>query len=407
VLFVQSALVPVRRAAAHLGASRVSDGLLAIAPGELRGGLRAGMERTARSIGATAGEVERALPMSSFESVLERVKVTYEAAILMWSQQSSRVGGLTGFSGGTAVTDVRKDSAAGLLKNLAGRFVRDKHLYKPLHALATDILEWEELIDQCGALLDRSELAAMYRARKLRRALLLSAGALVVLGAAGAGVTMKFTVLASRERVESAIAAPDPCAVESIVASDSKRATQDQLRRVDARRQQCEGARAVARYEASCDTLASHLESGQLTAEDEALSQASAPLMGRIARSALAADDLMIAANAMPCQDSKSAERFWTAYARAAGRSQPVWAETEKVSEKLRGLLKAPGAGLSDGSAQAIIDRAEAAAGKAILDGRAESMERAVTLCDFQVSLGVDRGPKCKGVIVVAERLRR
>jgi hypothetical protein len=207
--------------------------------------------------------------------------------------------------------------------------------------------------------------------------------------------------------VETRILASDPCAVESIASSDSKRATADQVRRIDERRRACDGARAIARYEASCEALASHLAAGQLTAEDEPLVQASLPLMNRIVKSALLPEDLLIAAPSMPCQDSKSAERFWATYAKAAGRSPAAWADTEKVSDRLRALLIVPGVGLSEESARMLSDRAEAAAGKAIFDGRPESIARATALCDFHVSVGVDRGPKCKGLIVVAERLQK
>ncbi len=400
---VQCAKAPVRRASAHLSASRVAEGLEAASHDNLLAGLRDGIEQTAKRLGASVQEVEKALPWVELSPVLVRITATQRAAAEVWQKHSDAVGGiLTGFSGGTGVTDVRKQSAGEYLTNLAGRFVRDKHLHVPLKQFATDLLAWEQLIDRCGDQIEHGTLAATFRRRRVMRVIIAASLGAALLLAGGVYLFLKLTVAASRERVNVTIAAADPCAVERINDTDRGRALPEQLAKIDGRLIECKKIRDRAKYEASCEALATHLEGGRLTADDEEpLKPEVLGLFRRVAAGSLKPADFMFPEGGMPCQDvPKAADRLWDAYATAAASSSEAWSSIEKVSDRLRKLLAVKGRGLSEASKQALSKRAEAASMKAIVSGKPDLLQSAKALCDFNTTFNVEYGKNCKGVAV-------
>lgn len=398
---VQCAKAPVRRASAHLSASRVAEGLEAVSHDNLLAGLRDGIEQTAKRLGASIPDVEKALPWNELSPVLVRITSTHRAAVDIWQKHADAVGGLlTGFSGGTGVTDVKKQSAGEYLSNLAGRFIRDKHLHAPLKQFAVDLLTWEGLIDRCGDCIDHGNLAATFRRRRVMRIIAAASLGVVLLIAGGIYAFLKVTVAASRERVEATIAAADPCAVETINDTDRGRALPDQLTRIDGRLVECKKIRVRAKYEEACESLAKHLEAGRLTGDDEEpLKPETLGVLRRVAAGSLKPADFMFPEGDMPCQDvPKAADRLWDAYATAAANSSEAWASIEKVSDKLKKLLAVKGRGLSDASKAELSKRAEAASLKAIVTGKPDLLQSAKAQCDFNTTFGVEYGRNCKGV---------
>jgi hypothetical protein len=381
----------------------VAEGIEAVSHDNLLAAVRDGIEQTAKRLGASAQEVEKSLPWGEMSPVLVRITATQRAAADVWARHSDAVGGLlTGFGGGTGVRDVRKQSAGEYMTNLAGRFVRDKQLLMPLKAFATDLLQWEELIERCGDFLDHGELAASYRRKRtIRIAALASLGG-AALVAGGVFVGIEMTVKASRQRVEVAIAEKDPCAVEAISETDRDRALPDQASRIDARLVECKKIRVRMKYEASCEALASHLEAGRLGADDEEpLKPEVVGVLRRVAAGALKPGDFMFPEGDMPCQDvPKAATRLWEAYSTAAANSSAAWSEVEKVSDKLRKMLAEKGRGLSEASKQELEKRAETAAKRAIISGKPDLLQKAKAACDFNTTFGVEFGKNCKGVVV-------
>ena len=400
---VQCAKAPVRKASSHLSVSHVAEGLEAVSHDNLLAGLRDGIEQTAKRLGVSVQDVEKALPWSELSPVLVRITATQRAAAEIWQKHSDAVGGLlTGFEGGTAVSDTQKQSAGKHIDNLAGRFVRDKYLHAPLKQFSTDLLTWEQLIERCGDHIDHGDLAATFRRRRVMRVVAAILVGVAVLVAGGIYAFLKFTVSASRERVSAIIAAADPCAVEAINDTDRGRALPDQLARIDGRLVECKKVRVRAKYEASCEVLATHLESGRLSGDDEEpLKPEVQGLLRRVAAGALKPADFMFPEGEMPCQDvSKAADRLWDAYATAAANSSETWASIDKVSNKLRKLLAVKGRGLSEASKQELSKRAEAASMKAIVSGKPDLLKTAKALCDFNTTFNVEHGKNCKGVAV-------
>lgn len=68
------------------------------------------------------------------------------------------------------------------------------------------------------------------------------------------------------------------------------------------------------------------------------------------------------------------------------------------MSDKLKKLLAEKDLGLSVAAKQELTKRAEGGALKAIVSGKPADLAKAKSLCDFNVTLGVEYGRNCKGV---------
>lgn len=397
---VQCAKGPVRKASAFLSSWRVAEALDAVSHDNLLAGLREGIQETAKRVRIDPREVERVLPWNDLSPILVRITSSQRAALEIWQRHADAVGGLLmGFSGGSVAGEMPKPSAGAYLMSLSERFVRDKNLAQPLKALAMDMLQWEETVERCGDFVDHADLAAGYRRRRYLIFGAVASVLLIGLLIGGTTVMRNLAIKASRERVAAVIAGPDPCAVEKIAADDMTRALPEQVSRVGALKADCEKARARAKYEAACQSLASHVEAGRLNSDDEEFLKSNVDIMRRVTRASLDPADFMYPEASMPCQDSpKVVERLWRAYGKAASESTAAWAQADKVSDKLKKLLAEKDLGLSVASKQELSKRAEGVSLKAIISGKPDELAKAKALCDFNVTLGVEYGRNCKGV---------
>jgi hypothetical protein len=401
-VLVRAALLPVHRASSRLREGEISEGLNELAKEKLLGALKDGAARSAALFRLEARDVEAMLPWDTILLALDRLEAAHVEAMRAFLQYATTVGGrLTGFAGGTVVADVRRQSAADALANVAKRFVRDKGLYDPLVALAAELSTWETLMARTGELVHASPLWGRFRRRQiLLRVLVLG----VVLSAIAAGVMMSLErsrIAAARERVENLVTAADPCAVEGIAGKDAKHARPDQTKRAEEKKKACEEGRARARYVAACDALAKNLEAGALSQEDLGLAKEAAPRLGRATKKLLDADDLLATERDMPCQDTDAKGRMFRTYAAAAAASTAAWAEATRISDDLRKALAAEELSGVTGYRDEIARDAEVVAAKAISSGKPEEMARAKALCEFRGSFGLHLGKQCKGLLAV------
>ncbi len=391
-VLVRAALLPVHRASSRLREGEISEGLNELARDKLVAALQDGAAKSAALFGLPAREVEAMLPWEAIKPALERLEAAHIGAMQAFLQYATSVGGLlTGFSGGTLVGDVRRQSAAEALESVAKRFVRDKALYDPLTALAGELAAWEALVARAGDVVEASPLWGRYRRKQILVRVLV--GAVVGLERA--------RIRAAQDRVEKLVAAADPCVAETITPEDRKHARPEQTKRAEEKKKICEEGRARARYVAACDTLAKDLEAGALSKEDEELAKEAAPRLERAAKKELGPDDLLATERDMPCQDTDAKGRMFRAYAAAAAASPGAWAEATRVSDELRRALAAKELAGVTGYREDIARRAEALAGRAIFAGKPEEMARAKALCEFQGSFGLPHGKQCKGLLAV------
>lgn len=415
-VFMTCAMGPVRYSAASIQASRMPQGLEELAASSLQGGLRLGIEQAAKLAGVKAQDVERLLPMKELEETLAQIKQSQETALEAWGVHAGQLGGML-----KGVADLTVDGrevlpSAGLAR-IARKVRRDKEFAAPIQALSDAMMRWEELLEQCRDALDSgAELARSYQRRRIRNAVILA----VSVAAAVTMIAAVLVVLASRARVDEAIASKDVCAVEGLAEKDLGRAKGEQLLQVAARRRGCEAERAAQAFaqaeskrhaedvalaakmqedlDARCEAMAARVMAGKLTQEDVALAGAQAPILKRIRGKALAPKDLGPTMPELPCEGTRGEGKLREAFVAAAVASIWQWAGVVDPADEVRELLKPRVGDMSERARLALGARAEVVAKQAIRKGNAAAIARAKRLCAFSAALEVPGGEPCDAV---------
>ncbi|HVK62962.1 MAG TPA: hypothetical protein VM694_00725 [Polyangium sp.] len=402
---VKAALAPIQAANARFGEGAIGDGIAALSKADLLAALRQGIEKAAVVFKFRTVDVEALLPWDALLPALDRLEAAQIAALRVVQQHAAATGSpLSGPVRGSA-PDARKHTGASALFKVAKRFAADSRICNPLEGLATEVSGWETLVSQCGDRLETSPLHARYARR---RVLVRVAAVVVVLGVfsvGGRSVYKKRQIDAARARVDVALRAEDPCAIERLAPDDITLATPEQVTAEKSRLEACVSGRARAKYVAACETLAKNFDAGKLSPDDLAIAKEAAPRLERAQKRDLGVDDLLVTPKDMPCQDSPSKDRFFGTYAAAAAAATKVWTEATRVSDDLRDALRG-----KDHATKPYRDelsrRAEPAAARAIVTGKPEDMELGRKLCDFAASFGIERGKKCTGLASVLAKTR-
>ncbi len=393
--FRRFALSPLLAAYDELSTGKVGEGLTTLASDRASAALRRGIEEVARRAGVRPARVETLLPVLDLEAALERLRASQQAAAIVWSHHRHQLGGfLAGVAEVTA--EAERPDAGWFLSRLAGKVMRDRQLSGPLDDLAADVTRWEQLVLRCADLLETAPaLRSAFRWRRIRAAIAIAA----ILGAAATAAALWVRNQRSLDRVRAALAAADPCAAEGIAAADLERAAPEHRRAREERIARCVAARQRAAYETRCADLAGRVEGGRLAPEDAAEDARPPGILGRIAAGALETADLG-AEIALPCSDSPAAARLDAALAKAASRSASAWADARAISPRLDGLRRSGALALDDASRQAIADRAEPVAKRAVLMGDAAAIEEAKQRCALGVAVGLTPGTWCAALAV-------
>jgi hypothetical protein len=418
--FLIGANGPVNYAGQCILSSRVADGLRELTTDSLYGGFRRGVEEAAKRVGVGPADVERLLPMAEVRALVERLNRSQQSAVNAWNLHAGQIGGfLKGVADLTA--DGRAPDVGLCLERLAKKLVRDKELSQPLQALAVDVGAWQDVIVRCRDLLDDGDvLARAYRMRRLKRVLLIAGLAGVIVGALGVVVWVR----AARVRIDEVLGASEACAVEGLGPSDVGRASSDQRALIDARRGACsaerdreakereaakqreERARAEAaakkEAEARCGALADHLAAGKLTGEDEAIAGDKAPLLHRIAESAIDPGDYGPADPALPCAGTEGAAKLRAAFAAAVLASPARWGDADDLSELVASTLADHAAELPKKPKQSLAWHANETARKA-LRSSPDLMPKAQRLCKLREAFAIKGSPDCGRVLAPAQ----
>ncbi|MDI1480913.1 hypothetical protein [Polyangium sp. y55x31] len=402
---VKAARAPIQAANVRLGEGAIGEGIAALSKADLLAGLRQGIENAAAVFKFRSVDVEALLPWDALLPALDRLEAAQIAALRAVQQHAIAVGGpLSGPTRG-APFDARKQTGAEALFKVSKRFATEPLISGPIELLGTEVSGWETLVSQCGDRLESSPLHARYTRRRL---LVRAALVVVILGSfsvAGRSAYKTKQIENARARVDAALRAEDPCAVEKLAPEDIALAIPEQVTAEKSRLEACASGRARAKYVAACETLAKNFEAGKLSPDDLALAKEAGPRLERAQKRELGEGDLLATPKDMPCQDSPSKDRFFGTYATAAAESKKVWTEATRASDDLRDAL-----GGKDFATKPYRDelsrRAEPAAAKAILSGKPEDMELGQKLCDFAASFGIERGKKCTGLAAVLAKKR-
>lgn len=380
-------------AAGKLARGHLSDGLDALSRERLQLGYGKGIDAASKALRVPRRLVAEAVPAQEVAEVLEEVERC---------QRSARglTGQFVGALGSPLQEGTKSDSPASQhLRNIAARYALDEHISGPVSDLAGAVARWEELLDRAALQLSADPtLRRIVLRRRVVMAIVSLVALLILAGAAGAGAWQHVVVLGAQKRIDTLLAETDPCSVEQVDENDLGHALAEQVQRIEGKKRECAKIREREAYEASCSQLADHVETGKLSEQDGEAAKASRALLERVASGKVTAQDLMIDATAMPCQDTPSGQRLWKSFTRSAGGAVELWTEAESVSDHVRSLLTAKGAGLSEEARQVLVNRVEKVTKRAITMGLEPELDRARRLCSLVDRLGYPKEPWCKAL---------
>ncbi len=388
-VFLEVACAPLTACATRLRASQVRDALATVTRAKLENALHDGLTAVAARSGARLAALEAAVPTDQVSASMARLEEAHRAANQVFVQFLANNVSL-------APPAMQPRPANAELRALAARYALDRHICGPLESLADELAAWQSQLEALGERLagSRSVMVAQVRRWLVRGAVALAA--MIVAGsAAGYFAWSQLVVRAARSRIATALASPDPCAWENVADKDLAHATPAQKKDYDARKPRCAKARAERAHEAACATLADHIDAGAWDGSDAETAGASAALLQRTIAHALDRDDLLVDGNAMPCQDSRVAQRLWDALCKTAGSSAKLWASAERVSPSVASMLRRPGFGLTPEADAAQLEFSDSVAKRAITRGHPDELERAMVICQVRPSLGLAAGRGC------------
>jgi hypothetical protein len=406
-LFTSAALAPLELSRGHLHENRLGDGIRALSSESFTQALARGVEAVAQRVSARPAFIEQILPRAELDMVLAALDKSQQSVLKAIRRQEQTV---INFG---VPKDVQAVSLGDQLREVASTFSRDKDISAALHTLASDVGRWGELIARIGEGLETDpQLVALKRRRVLLRAgaagaaLVLLAGAVVSAGwlyyvnvtrkaqEEAAVAAEKQAAERAAERIEAAIAQPDPCAPDGLGDDDRKHVSPEQQKRLDGRVTGCAQASARKAREGRCDALAARVEAGQLTADDLVFAQGAAPLLKRVAEKAIVVGDLLAGDAELPCGDTPSSARLWASYAGAAQHPM-VWGLADGVSDKVAAVIGARAAELPQAVKSSLAFRAETIAAKAAIPGKGVDPARARALCSLKATLGMALAGAC------------
>lgn len=411
-VFSSLVLGPLTTAAAHLVSDRVEKGLEELSPDRLRGELKGAIRSVAAHAATSPEAVERLLPMSEVETLLARVGPAQSAAVMAWRSHAGGLGGLLGRSS-QVPGDPGAPTVSDRLRALADTMQRDKVVADPLHAFAHELAAWEALAARLVAIVGASpELRRSYRLRQARD---LAIAATLVAIVVAVAVVVRGRMIA-RDNVLAAIGKEDPCAALDLAEVDLGRVSADLVAKVAERRGTCEANRAEAarraeeerlreereeaarkareKLEADCATLATHVEAGKLTPEDQAFAS-DAALTARVAEGNLEGRDIGPGDPKMPCAGTKSEERLWAAYRKAIVTKPWVLLGATAPAPRARAAFVPDGGKMPFGLRKVIATRANDLAKAAARSKKLEDAARAAAWCEVARAVGMPMAGPC------------
>lgn len=231
-------------------------------------------------------------------------------------------------------------------------------------------------------------------------ALMAVIAALVVLAEAAALYLGVPSALA-RSRIDAALAATDPCAIQTV--KDLEKATEEQQEKISKRTDECSSRLAAEKEQKrdqQCRQIAARLDK-PLSPDDMAALGSRAALADRITKRALTADDLRSISEAdMPCADAiRTTQLFWAAYVNAVVSTPDPWSKVGGEDSFTTGLWRALMSGghqLSPDAVRVFATNVDEVAAKAAKDAKtADDLRGAKNLCELGEKLKAKKSDVC------------
>jgi hypothetical protein len=411
--FAPLVLGPTTTAAEHFVLDRVDKGMDELAPDKLRAALDRAVVAVAAQASTRPDTVRRLFPLPEIEAVLGRLGSTQPQAVKVWRGSAGGLGGLLGRASQVAGEAVQAPIASDRVRALAETMQRDKSVAQPLHALAEDVAAWEALVGRLIGVVEASkELRQSYRMRQIRN---------LAIAATIAAILITIAIIArgrwvARTNVLAATAKEDPCAVLDLSETDLGRVSADLRGKVDEHRRACEERRAAEakriederlrkereeaarkakeKREADCDALATHVDAGKLTPEDEAFAN-DGGLTKRLAEGTLEGRDFGPDDPKMPCAGAKAEARLWESFNKSAVAKPWIMLVATSPSPRVRAAFVPESAKMPFKMRKVIATRANDLAKFAIRSGRVEDAARASAWCEVARSVGMPMAGPC------------
>lgn len=395
-LFLQAARRPLTTSSERFAMNFLGDGVRAVSSANLSAALDEGVAAVAAAVGMTPAAVRAVLPVAEISSLGARIDEHHAATLLALRPGELTVTAFHQPSG--------KVSPATHMVDIAGHFAKDKSISGPLRALAGEIASWEELIGACATAIRENSAISNKYARTQRMRLLARRG--LAVGIAGAGIAVLAVVVtahrareaeararderakqehARQTRIDLALGGADPCV--ALDDADLGHTTPDQRQRLSARQTECAKVKEKERRASECKTVIDAVAAGGETFP--AGFAADAPLLGRIAKKALAPEDLRL--DALPCDEGGAMGRL---FSEAALQSPEAFGKSAGPSARVARLLA--NVTLPPKLAATVAFRAEIIANTAIRSGITADLEGAGRMCAMKQQAKLAVGMGCR-----------
>lgn len=410
--FAPLVLAPTTAAAEHFVLDRVEKGLEEVAPEKLRAALDRAVVAVAAEASTRPDVVRRLFPLPEIEAILGRLASSQPQAVAVWRSSAGGLGGLLGRASQVA-GEGQVPVASERIRALAETMQRDKIVSQRLHALAEDVAAWEALAGRLVGVVEGSkELRRSHRMRQIRN---------LAIAATIAAILVTIAIIAralwnARANVLAAAAKEDPCAVLDLSATDLGRVSAELRAKVDEHRRDCEARReaeakrleaerlrkereeaerkAKEKREADCEALATHVEAGKLTPEDEAFAN-DGGLTKRLAEQTLEGRDFGPDDPKMPCAGTKAEARLWDAFGKVVIAKPWLMLVATAPAPRVRAAFVPDGGKMPFKMRKVIATRANDLAKFAIRSGKVEDATRASAWCEVARTVGMPMAGPC------------
>jgi hypothetical protein len=406
--FLQSARAPLQGSAGRFRMNLIGDGVRLLAQDDLQKGLERGLDDVAKVARTTPAAVRGLAPMDELSAIASRLSQNQPAALAAVRRDDHTV---TAFGPVPPSTDPVEH-----LDDLAKHFARDRAIASALELLATDLREWQRLLDETASRFDGDpRLERTHRRSKVLTAVLMACAAIVVLVPGVTGLVALRRAAADTERreasaaeslrrkteasarIDAALASADPCTPGDVPADDAPFASAEQSARLAERTRSCAEAKTARVREQECTALAARLANKETFTAAEGLDQRGADLLNRVSTGTITVSDLALAGEAMPCAGTAAQKELWRAFAVASKDAIPVWMKLDAISPAVAKAMIDNGAP-SPAVRRAFAFQVERIATTALQKPTPENIAKARGVCGFKADLGLALAMSCRKV---------
>lgn len=414
--FAEAALRPLTTASHAFCLGDAAGGLACLEADSLRAAIDTGLKDVAKRVGMSQRDVADTVALSSVEDAARRVALSQPRAAEQWEQHAAIGGDLFG-----EIARVTAYGRAGdvvpCLHRVAEKMALEKGLARAIRDLAADIKVWADELARIRAMIDHGNQLrdARRRRRQKQRLLLLGAVALCAVG-----LWELWRMASFRREVDAVLGRAHPCEVNTLVQRQRDACSEDQLRRIQQKKQACKKARETEvrqREAARLRRLAEKRKAEALAAQKTRCKRIVALLprggaelrrlaakpfgdaLDRLARGRIDVADLALDWSRMDCAAAREADGTQRRFAAAAIRGATAWLPEGTVSSSSRAMLKRGMPGVGMFHRRVFANHVERLAEQAVARATEGSIERAALVCKLKIEMELSHRQHCTAAL--------